>query len=222
MDPSTPSPTGSPATNTPAASKPAMNSKGIGAAALFLIGGILGLVSAFSAWWAYSGGGYTISFLPGSNTHESGGGMSATTSYSSLGLGTVGNLYEATLGLAIAGGVLLLIAGLIGFVAAVRSPSGRFRGALMGLGIVGILLLIVAVAMVPAAQPWAIKQGSNSACTGYNGTTPCSGFWGSASQAGTSYTFGAAVGWYLALVGLILGIVAFVLWRSGNRSPRSS
>jgi multidrug efflux pump subunit AcrB len=179
------------------------------------------LVSAFTAWWALSVGGLTVSFLPGSSASSSEGGTTITETYAHIGIGTVGGMYEAILALAIIAGALAIVAGLLGLVAGFgRLPQNR-QGIVRGLVIAAIVVALVAVVLAPAMQPWAIKDSGNKApCSGFNGTSPCNAFWGSVSANGTTNSWGAATGWYLALAGSILAIVGLVLWGPGRAESK--
>lgn len=191
------------------------NGKQIASAALFLVGGILALVSAFVAWFSLSQSGATISFLPGSSFTVSGSGMTLTENYASFGIGPVGGLYLAILALAIIAGVLALVAGILGMVVAMGRMPAKRGGMVKGLVIGAVVLALVAVVIAPAVQPWAVNDSGSkgSSCSGYNGTSPCNSFWGSGTVGGASTSWGASTGWYLALVTVILAIVGLVLWR---------
>jgi hypothetical protein len=192
--------------------------------ALALVGGVLALTSAFFAWWSISGGGATISFFPGSSATASFGGVSMTQTYASVGLGQVGGLYEAIFALAIVGGILAIVAGIVGMAGGAGRIGTKRIGTGKGLVIAAIVLIVVAVALGPAMQPWALNQGNghSTTCGSGNGTTPCSAYWGSQTNGGVTATWGAAAGWYLALVGLILGIVGLVLWWSARKNTMSA
>jgi hypothetical protein len=212
----TPAPTGMSTPTT--TNRPGMGMR-MAAAALILVGGILALVSAFTAWWSLSFSGSSISFFPGSSYTGSGFFGSQTVTYASGGIGPVGGLYEAILALVIIAGILGIVAGLLGLVAAMgRLPAHR-HGMVKGLAIAAIVLALVAVILAPAVQPWAFHDSSNNgSCSGLglNGSSPCGAFWGSASSHGFTVTWGAADGWYLALVAFVLTLVGFVLWRSNR------
>ncbi len=182
---------------------------------LWFLVGILSVVSAFVAWWTESASGITISFLPGSSFTVSGSGMSITDTYAEVGAGQVGGLYEAIYALALVGGILALLGGILSIVWARRSHGAGTNWG-KGLALGGWVLILVNVIIGPALQPWAIKQGTSGICSS-SGTTPCSGFWGSAS--GVSWA--ASTGWYLALGAFILGIIAMVLARRMRGSSAS-
>ncbi len=212
----TSAPTG---TSTPTtANRPGMGMR-MAASGLLLVGGILALVSAFTAWWTLSFSGSSISFLPGSSYTGSGYFGSQTQTYANGGIGPVGGLYEAILVLVINAGILGIVAGLLGFVAGMgRLPASR-HGMIKGLAIATIVLALIAVILAPAVQPWAFHDSANNgSCSGLglNGSSPCGAFWGSASSHGFPVSWGAADGWFLALVAFVLTLVGFVLWRSNR------
>ncbi len=207
-------------TSTPTTSNRPGMGKRMAASALLLIGGILALVSAFTAWWTLSFNGVTFSFFPGSSFTSSGFGVTKTQTYASSGLGPVGGLYDAMLALVIIAGILGIIAGLLGFVAGMGRLRENRRGMIKGLAIGAMVLALVAVILAPAMQSWAFNDSANGgSCSsmGLNGSSsPCGSFWGSVSNHGSTVSWGGADGWYLALVAFVLTIVGLVLWRSNR------
>jgi hypothetical protein len=196
---------------------PASSGRNVAAGALLLIGGILSFVSGFVAWWTYSGGGFTLSFLPGQNVSESGFGQTLTMSYASLGIGPVGGLYLALLALAILVGILALVGGILGLVGGMGRLPGRRHGMVRGLALGALILAIVAVAIAPAMQPWTFHDSSSgNVCSSNfgNGTSPCGSFWGSAN----GFSWGASTGWYLMVGALVLALIGMILWRSMRSS----
>jgi hypothetical protein len=201
---------------------PARSGKRFVSSLIVLIGGVLALTSAWIAWWSLSGSGVTLSFLPGSSGTLSYGGTTTTNTYASGGLGQVGALYEAILALTIVSGVLAIIAGILGIVLRAGRMKPSTAGKVKGLSIAALVLVLVAVAVAPGLQPYLINQSSDgsSFCSTFNG--PCSSYWGSSTVSGTTFTWGAAIGWYLALVGFVLILVGLILWNSARNEPWGS
>jgi hypothetical protein len=208
-----------------------MSPKGarITASTLILIAAVALVVSMGVSWWGASatGGGHAVvlGFFPGSHYEEQTNFNSSTPSYVSSGLVHVGELYEAVLGVAV-------VATLAGFIGAALAYLGTFWGFKPGrhmpmtflfalISLVGAVGMPVAVA---AAQPSAFNSDST---TGFGGAgcgaspNPCSSFWNSMSANGVTVSWGADVGWYLAIAAGVLLLVAFLLlWRT-RAAPQS-
>jgi len=180
---------------------------------LMLIAGVLSGVSATVAWWTDSFSSSNIHFLPGGSLTGSGSGGTVTESYAAYGIGPVEALYEFAFAAALALMVLALIAGILGVIGSlnrIRNPirKGTVRGIVITVLVVSLALTII----VPAVQPYALSKSSGGCAPGWNPQSPCDSFWGSGSQSGTSYTWGADAGFYLMVVTVVLLVAALVFW----------
>jgi len=174
-----------------------------------------------SPWWSMNGTlvgfltseTFSFGFLPGSSTSVIANGNSASVTYASVGWGPVGTLYEGVLAIGIAVMLLSLIGGVLAFIASIgriRNPSA-YRAIRNSIIVVGVLA-IVAVAMVPVAQPYAFGQSSGG-CSSTGVSSPCSSFWGSLSESnGTTVSWGADVGWYLGISAGVLSYAGLAIW----------
>ncbi len=191
------------------------------ASILLLLSSILLAASMGVSWWgaSSSGGGHAtvVSFLPGSQFLLQTGSNITTATYVSAGLLHVGQLYEAVLAI----GLIATIAGFAGMVLSVAGALGWFRSRrflpiTLLFTLVSFLGAAVLPALVAAGQPGAFNSdgtaGFGSASCGAS-PNPCTSFWNSVSNAGVTVSWGADVGWYLAIAAAVLLILAFLfLW----------
>lgn len=210
----------------PLQARPGVSAKRLTAAAITIVSGILFAVSTAVPWWSLSGlfssfGSGTVQFLPGDSYSASAGSSSASGTYSSLGLGPVGGLYEGILAIAIVLTALSMLFGALGIVGGLgRLRSPRWFGAIRNVGILVTAVAVFAIVIVPALQPTLFHRSAPGTCAGSSGAqSPCSNFWGSASAGGTSISWGADLGWYLTIAGLVLAIAAVVIWASSRSEP---
>jgi hypothetical protein len=199
---------------------------------LFILAGILAGIAALSPWWTLTVSGSlsgSFNFYPGSSYEltTAQGATSMVTYSSAADLGSLSGLYEAVLGLLLAIFVLCLIIGFLLFLFGIRRPAlGRFSLSFLSsqrtwfliVTFALIVLALVAVVLVPLAQPGLIKNCSGS------GATECNSFWGSSSNGGINVSWGAAVGWSLGVasaVFLILIPIAYWLTGRGKTVPAS-
>lgn len=193
-----------------------MNRRRTAAALFAVIAGVCLGISTFTPWWSFSGtsGGSSakIEYFPGSSALFSENGYTTAQTYASGGLAELGILYEGVLVFGIAATALALLAGIL----AVLVEMGRWR---TGPGRRAFLLLMVALivatavmdALVPLAQPLLIARGSDG-CAPTSPNT-CNSFWGSSSGPSFSNTWGAGVGWYLAVAAALFLLASLVSWR---------
>jgi hypothetical protein len=188
---------------------------------LALIGAVLVLISAFVGWYQVSlvgpGVSATQTYLPGNSGYASctgsgsigstpctSGGGSVT--YTSVHENETGLLYEAVQALCLlafaagAGGGLMFL-----LLSKRRPETGRY-----GFGLVALAVLVglIAPLAVLAAQTSTLTadMGGTAASTG-----PSATFYGSDSTASTTLTWGPWIGWYFALVGAVVLLVAAAL-----------
>ncbi len=207
-----------------ASSGPESSAKGrrVAASSLVLIAAILLTVAMVVSWWgvSISGGGATVSvnFLPGSSYSGSGtyNGItySASATYTSANLTNVGFLYEAVLAL----GLFVAIAAFVGMALGYASAFGNFRswrpaGIAETLTEVSFVFTLILPILIAIMQPWAYGvDTSNAKASCGAGSNLCNSFWGSVSSDGVTGTWGAGVGWYLAVVAAVLLAVAIGLF----------
>jgi hypothetical protein len=182
------------------------------AASLLMVGGALALFSAFTAWWVLSGGDLRITLFPGSSYEITLAGQTKHYSYAGAGLGPVGGIYEAVLALAIVAGILAMLAGVLGLASSYRDLKSPRPGTIGGLAAAVAVILLVALILPVAAQPWGFRDASGGGCSGSSGSSYCSSFWGSNGSGGARLTWGASTGWFLTLGGLTLALIGIVLW----------
>ncbi len=218
MAPAAPNPS---ATPTPSAPSRDVSRLRLAASVLLIVAGALAFVSSRLAWWTWTGGGVTTTFWPGSSFYTSTVG-SRWVGYAAHGLGPVGGVYEAVFALLVVGGILAVVAGIVGAafsLGRVRSTAG---GTIGGVAIAGTVLLVAAAVLAPLLQPWAYRRATGSGGCSFGGTTPCSAFWGSGQGPLYSFSFWASAGWYWALVAGALGAMGLLLWLLGRPSaPRA-
>jgi hypothetical protein len=138
-----------------------------------------------------------------------------------VGLNEVGQLYEAVLGL----GLCAAIAAFVGMALGYAGAFGVFRSRsiltlTLSLTLVSFLLAVMLPVLVALAQPPALSADSSSlgsSCAG--GSNACSSFWGSSTVNGTTISWGADVGWYLALAAAVLLLVGLIQLLSSRRQP---
>jgi uncharacterized membrane protein len=196
------------------------------AAMAFFAGAILVGISTVSAWWSMSGsgsslGGGDIGFIPGGDFSVTSGTTSGSISYASQGLGPVGALYEAILGLTIVLTILLVVVGIIGLFAGLgKLRSTRHQKNVKWITILVLVLSLITIVVVPTTQPTLFHRSAPSTCSSFGGvSSPCSSFWGSLRSGSSSLTWGADVGWYLAIASLVVLIAGMVLWLSAAKEP---
>jgi len=202
------------------------NLKRLLTASLAFVCGILAAVSALSAWWTWSNDGMfhtsgTVHFLPGGSSFGTLYGYSGSQSYAAADLGPVGALYEGVLAGVLTVTVLSFVVGIVALLASlgkVRDPARHttVRNAL----IVSLVVILSLVILVPALQPGLFNGSDPADCYHLGtGTTPCNSFWGSASGAGGTSSWGADSGWYLGVTTVVLLIAALILWRLSAYDP---
>lgn len=197
------------------------------ASTLLLFSSILLAVSMGVSWWSASssGGGKAsvVSFLPGSQYWAETAGTASTPSYLSAGLLHVGQLYEAVLVI----GIVAIIAGFAGMLLSYVGALGGFKSRkflpiTLLLTLVSFVGAVVLPTLVAAGQPGAFTADNTS---GFGGTgcgaspTPCTSFWNSITNAGVTVSWGADVGWYLAIAAAVLLVVALLLLWTTRRLP---
>lgn len=186
--------------------------------------GIVFSIAAFESWFALSASesGTTVYeyFYPGSSFSVVGGGTSQSMGYAAAGAGPVGALYEGIL----ATMLLLAVLAFLGCVLGVLGASGRLRNpdrfnTVWGLYVTVVFVDVILVALVPVIQPTLFGK-SNGGCTGFpSGANPCNSYWGSGTASGLSLSWGADVGWYLAIAGAAMAATALGLWWSTAKDP---
>ncbi|HTW40190.1 MAG TPA: hypothetical protein VMF04_04965 [Thermoplasmata archaeon] len=188
------------------------------------------LASLATSWWGYSAstGGATesVQFLPGSNYNFACSGHcavgSASNPYASI-PGPLNTIYEGVLGLLIAAAAMVGLAALfLGLSALGRRPNGVQPFWTRLFLLLSPILLLVAVLWTAAGQPGAFpSSGDTFVGSGTNGASPSNSFWGSSSTDAASW--GAGIGWYLAVVGVVLLfvvlLVVMVLSRQAATAP---
>jgi hypothetical protein len=177
---------------------------------------VLVIGSLASPWWQISttsgGNRDSISFLPGSMYNvtcaaQCGGFSAGSFPYSVL-MGSLGGLYEGILVLLAVSAVLTGLAALMAGLNALGwrgAASTRFWVYLCS----GIAALVQLGALIWAAagQPGAFPAGSGFGAGASGSASPSSSFWGT-NNAGS---WGAGIGWYLALASVLLILVTIVL-----------
>jgi len=205
------------------------------ASTLLVVAGACAVSSAFTPWWTFSLNAppYTenLSFFPGSDAtaHATNNSQSASASgsYHSVGLGAFAALYFAVWAVLLVAGGGILVGGALALLAEFRLIKGFARGYLpAALGLVLVLLPLVMVIAVPVTQPgiFTYSDPFGICPQGFYANlapTPCNSFWGSQSGQGVSVSWGAGVGWYLAVVSMVLSLVGGVLWRWALYHPWS-
>jgi hypothetical protein len=210
--------------------RPKLSVKGtrLTASTLLLIATILLAVSMGVSWWGASisggGRGSVIGFEPGAS-YTVQGGFNGTTqfAYISAGLVHVGQLYEAVLGI----GIVAAVAGLISALLSYLGAFSMFRSRkVLPFSMVITLISLACAAALPSivalGQPGAFKAdntagfGSSSCGASPN---PCSDFWGSTTAGGTTLSWGADVGWYLAIAATVLLLIALLQLWSVRKQP---
>ena len=186
-------------------------------AVLLIIAFVLGVVSLGTAWWSYasSGGGGSISlgFVPGGDyvvtCTNCGGFASGSFSYGNFG-GSLGGLYEALLGLMGLAVALTALAAIIAVLSAMGRRTGWWqRSGSFILVFVAVFATLIATVAVVTAQPGAFGPNSTFQGLGPGNASPTTSFWGT-DAAGTA-SWGAGIGWYLALASGVLLVVITVL-----------
>jgi hypothetical protein len=175
---------------------------------LELLSGILAIISMFAYWWLMTGTGTNIAFFPGTQIRFDG----TFSAYASAGMGQVEGVYLAVLVFGVVGGITLVASGALSAVMTYRHKPES--GMLFGLGIIGIVLEALAVAVAPLMSPWALNasSGGSSFCSMWTSGSPCSTFWGTGFYNGVSTNFVAGDGWILMVGALVLSIIAFSVW----------
>jgi hypothetical protein len=199
------------------------------AATFLLFGAVLVAVSMGVSWWGYSEQGKGISgtesFYPGNSYYELGtfpsGAVNSWQTYTTSGLLHVGQLYEAVLAVGILAALLGFVATVLGYLGAINSFHSRRSQTLT------LLLVIVAFAStvalpitVAVGQPSAYNTDASSYLGGCGPSpNPCTGLWGSQTAAGVTQSFGADIGWYLALAAAVFFVLALVQLLGSRRAP---
>jgi uncharacterized membrane protein len=195
-------------------------------AIVVLIGALLLIVSAFMPWYMeqFSSNGATITSnaypgIPSSNGTiqfscsglPSGANCLSQSSYKDSHLNNTGNIAEAGYFLAIVGFVLGLVGAILGLMS---RNNPRRAGPAMALATVAWIIAIAAVGLFAAALPGAIGNDT----PGHSGSGPWSSFAGSSTTSGVfgvplsgTFTWGPAVGWYLAIAAFVLMLVGAIL-----------
>lgn len=177
-----------------------------------------------TAWWADSyvaGSGISvIHFLPGGSLTGSSAGATLTAPYALVGLGPVGELYEAVLALALAVMMLSLIGGTLAVISSLgssRTPNriGTIRVLLIAVLIIGLLTVV----LVPGIQPYALSHSSGG-CSGFGSQSPCKSFWGNGTSSGTQYAWAGDVGYYLMVAATLFAVASFIGWIRTRSEPR--
>jgi hypothetical protein len=196
------------------------------ASTLMLVAALLLAVSLGVSWWgaSASGGGHAtvLGFLPGASYQLEAGANSSTQSYVAAGLVHVGQLYEAILAV----GVLAVLVGLATSLLSYLGALGVFRTRRMLpftllFGFVSLVLTAALPAMAAAGQPGAFSADSTDGFGGSgcgNSPNPCTSFWGSLKAGGITVSWGADVGWYLAIVAAVLLVLALLGWWMTRRA----
>ncbi len=157
-----------------------------------------------------------------SYTHQEGGSTWHTSNYGWLGETTDqytqsvydGSTYrpysgptfnEAALASAVGTSFALVVVFIIVLIVVTALYSTAFATRLPHLGVLIIALVVVIMALVALLAPIIIVP--NAAATDLGTTVFSSGFWGSAAP----FTWGAGLGWWLLLVGVILGALGGVM-----------
>ncbi len=171
--------------------------------------GLVVLVGVLVPWWYLTttspGSTYTIDYYAGGSLRVSSSGGGGTTSYADAGVGSVGSLYGGVLAVGYALALLGLALGVYGFGRSFGWWGAVDRPRLLRWTLVGALGLTVALALVvPLLQP-SLYHANDPAgvCTGANPPGPCYSFWGSSSASGATTDWGAGLGWFLALGGIV-------------------
>ncbi len=185
---------------------------------------IVTIVSAGTAWWAYTanGGGtsHSLYFLPGGDYNvtcsgsDCAGFSAGSFPYNAIG-GSLGGLYGTVLGLL---GFAIGLTGLAAVIA-VLSLLGRRTGWWQRSGtfilvVLAFLVMVVAEIAAVTSQPGAFSSTTKFPGLGAGGASPLTSFWGSSGSA----SWGAGAGWYLGLSTVILLVgVAAVLVLAGPK-----
>jgi|GEM_PF-5496075 len=196
---------------------------------LVVVAFVIVLASLTTSWWGYSvsSGGTTqsVQFLPGSNYNIACTGhcsvASASNAYSAI-PGSLNTIYEGVLGLLIASAAMIGLAALfLGFGALGRRPTPIQPFWTRLFLLLSPLLLFVAVVWTAGGQPSAFPSGGSPfGGTGSSGESPANSFWG--SSATDSAQWGAGIGWYLAVVGVVILLVVVIVTLVLNRRPMST
>jgi hypothetical protein len=217
----------------PAAAPPPRKSKGwLIPFVLIIVGVVLVGVSLGVGWYTIglSGteDGFSVSTSSSINlfqcvtTTASANGQSSTSSSCNTNSSShTAQLYDATLGIVIGGvavGALALVMVLL--TTFMRRPWGKLMTMLpFILALVGGILCIAAPIALMAGQPGAMAADANC---GNNCQGPESSFFGSATISGVSETWGAGIGWYLAIAAGAVLIVGAIFIMLANKKKAAS
>jgi hypothetical protein len=209
--------------------RPKLGLKGtrLTASTLILFASIMLAASMGVSWWgaSVSGGGHALvlGFMPGSSYFSENGSTTASQTYVSDGLVHVGQLYEAILGLGLLAMLAGFLAALLGFLGAFGSlRSRKFLPVSLTITLVSFVATLITPILAALGQPSAFNADSTS---GFGSSScgpspnPCTSFWGSMSQGGFTVSWGADVGWYLAIAAVVLLLVAFLQLWSTRKMP---
>lgn len=198
---------------------------------------------------SYAGGSFTGFLMPGGSAASScsgdcyGLGRNTGVAWNHW-LTATNGLYEGILALMVLVLIAVFFSTFLGLRSATRSTvSRRSLTVLILATFVAMLLLLVAVSLAVADQPGALSSDFYTSGTPNvqemffcaSGASPTTSFWGSNSGSCTGgqdaffpvqYSWGASVGWYAALVSLLLLLFALLLlilsWREMRATAKSS
>jgi hypothetical protein len=207
------------------------------ASALFLVALVLAGVAIGTAWWTetatYGDTTQSFSFYPGAQvtlTQSCDGpqpshscSQALSTSYDALKLTNTGALY-ATVEVLVLGALgATLLATFLGFLGAFGLNFGRTQLSLtLLLALLAFALLLAAPVWAAAGQPAALQSDTTAlGSTGVGGPGDSS-FWGTNSSGVTTFTWGAAAGWYSAVAAAGLLLLGSILLVSSRRDAYTS
>jgi hypothetical protein len=181
---------------------------GLGWARIFLVLGVVFVLLALaSPLWYYtltlSGGDYvtsTYGWTTRTNMTYESGAWSETLiqSYNARGF------FQHAIANSVGTSYLFLVALIIVLIAAIALFSMEWIQRLPGLGLLIIALAIVAFALLALFYPIVTVPPTAASDLGVPAIT---GYWGSGAAEGASASWGAALGWWFLLIGVVLGIV---------------
>lgn len=224
-------------------------------ALVLIAASLFALIALVTPWWSisltispsgsYSGGSWTGYLMPGSSAASScsgdcyGLGRDTGVAWNHW-LTATNGLYEGILALVVLALISAFFATFLGLRGA-TSPtvSRRSLTVLILATFVATLLMLVAIALVVAAQPGTLSSDFSTYGTPNvqglffcaSGASPTNSFWGSNSGScnggqdtffPVGYSWGASVGWYAALVSLLLLLFALLLLMMSWREMRAT
>lgn len=184
---------------------------GLGWARVFLaIGAIFTLLALASPLWSITadegGGDYTVTTF-GWTTLTSvayQGGVWTDTVIQSY---TRPNFSAPALASAMGASYLVMVVLLVVLVVAFALFSLSWFERLPGIGLLIVGLIVVVFAFVALLYPIFTAPSAAALTSRWSAIT---GFWGSVVVGGTTFSWGAALGWWFLLIGVIFGIVGGV------------